>query len=138
MSTSLESPLPSHYRSKQEFLAFLPPWRRLLSRLNWHPTIDKKVEQYRLEQRAIDFEQRELDRENRLQQLRSETEQMKKEEQQREIAHEQRMLQLRKEDERLAELDRRMSELDAKIAALWPSSTSSSPQAPPPERDSPT
>ena len=104
-STSQEGFLPSHYRSKQEFLASLPPWRRLLSNLNWHPTIDKKVERYAIEQRLL--------------LLRKEDE------------------QLRKEDERLAELDRRMSELDAKIAALWPSSTSSSPQAPPPERDSP-
>ena len=113
MSTSLESPLPSHYRSKQEFLAFLPPWRRLLSRLNWHPTIDKKVEQYRLEQRAIEFEQRR-------------------------IAHEQRMQQLAKEDERLEKEDALLAELDAKIAALWPSSTSNSHPTPPPERDSPT
>ena len=138
MSTSLESPLPSHYRSKQEFLAYLPPWRRLLSRLNWHPTIDKKVEQYRLEQRAIDFEQRELDRENRLQQLRSETEQMKKEEQQREIAHEQRMQQIASETEQLRKENEREAELNAKIAALWPSSTSNSHPTPPPERDSPT
>jgi len=138
MSTSLESPLPSHYRSKQEFLAYLPPWRRLLSRLNWHPTIDKKVEQYRLEQRAIDFEQRELDRENRLQQLRSETEQMKKEEQQREIAHEQRMQQITSETEQLRKENEREAELNAKIAALWPSSTTSFHQTPPPERDSPT
>jgi chromosome segregation ATPase len=99
--------------------------------LNWHP--------------VVEYEIREIERERWLQQLRIE-------ELQREIAHEQRMQQLakederlekederlRKEDERLAELDRRMSELDAKIAALWPSSTSSSPQAPPPERDSPT
>ena len=113
MSTSLESPLPSHYRSKQEFLAFLPPWRRLLSRLNWHPTIDKKVEQYRLEQRAIDFEQRRIAHEQRMQQIASETE------------------QLRKENALLAELN-------AKIAALWPSSTSNSHPTPPPERDSPT
>ena len=106
MSISLESPLPSHYRSKQEFLASLPPWRRLLQRLNWHPTIDKKVEQYRLEQRAIVFEQRR-------------------------IAHEQRMKQLENE---IARED----ELNARIAALWPSSSTSSAQAPPPERDSPT
>ena len=111
MSTSLESPLPSHYRSKQEFLASLPPWRRLLSKLNWHPTIDKKVEQYRLEQRAIDFEQRR-------------------------IAHEQRMQQLAKEDERLEKEDALLAELDAKIAALWPSSTSNSHPTPPPENDS--
>ena len=43
-------PLPSIYRSKQEFLASLPPWRRLLQKLNWHPTIDKKVQRYALEQ----------------------------------------------------------------------------------------
>ena len=56
---------------------------------------------------------------------------MQKEEMQREIAHEQRMQQLRKENAREAELD-------AKIAALWPSSTTSSHQTPPPEGDSPT
>jgi hypothetical protein len=50
MSISLE-PLPSIYRSKQEFLASLPPWRRLLQKLNWHPTIDVDVERYEIEQR---------------------------------------------------------------------------------------
>ncbi|MCX5949351.1 MAG: hypothetical protein NTY67_14660 [Cyanobacteria bacterium] len=92
MSTSPEGFLPSHYRSKQEFLASLPPWRRLLSNLNWHPTIDKKVERYAIEQRLLQLEN--------------------------EIACE--------------------KELNAKIAALWPSSTTSSHQTPPPERDSPT
>jgi hypothetical protein len=51
-STSWE-PLPSIYRSKQEFLASLPRWRRLLQMLNWHPTIDKKVQRYALEQRIL-------------------------------------------------------------------------------------
>ena len=131
MSTSLDSPLPSSYRSRQDFLASLPPWRRLLSKLNWHPTVDLKVQQYELEKR--------------LQQLRSVGEQMKREEMQREIAHEQKMQQLaseteqlRSEEQQLAKEDERLAELDAKIAALWPSSTSSSAQAPPPERDSPT
>ena len=55
MSTSWE-PLPSIYRSKQEFLASLPPWRRLLQKLNWHPTIDKKVRRYALEQRILQEE----------------------------------------------------------------------------------
>jgi hypothetical protein len=64
MSQSWE-PLPSTYRSKQEFLASLPPWRRLLQKLNWHPTIDKKVQRYALEQN--------------IEQLRSETAQLKKE-----------------------------------------------------------
>ena len=49
MSTSWE-PLPSTYRSKQEFLASLPPWRRLLQKLNWHPTLDVDVERYEIEQ----------------------------------------------------------------------------------------
>ena len=127
MSTSLESPLPSHYRSKQEFLAYLPPWRRLLSRLNWHPTIDNKVEQYRLEQRAIDFEQRRIAHKQRMQQLANEIAQIANETEQIASNTE----QLRKENAREAELN-------AKIAALWPSSTSSSHQTPPPERDSPT
>ena len=56
MSTSWE-PLPSIYRSKQEFLASLPPWRRLLQKLNWHPTIDKKVRRYELQQRMLRLEQ---------------------------------------------------------------------------------
>ena len=55
MSTSWE-PLPSTYRSKQEFLASLPPWRRLLQKLNWHPTIDTIVRQYELEQRMLQDE----------------------------------------------------------------------------------
>ncbi len=52
MSTSWE-PLPSTYRSKQEFLASLPPWRRLLQKLNWHPTVELKVQRYELEQRKL-------------------------------------------------------------------------------------
>ena len=55
MLTSWE-PLPSIYRSKQEFLASLPPWRRLLQKLNWHPTIDTSVRQYELEQRMLQDE----------------------------------------------------------------------------------
>jgi fibronectin type 3 domain-containing protein len=49
MSTSWE-PLPSIYRSKQEFLASLPPWRLLLQKLNWRPTVDLKVQRYAIEQ----------------------------------------------------------------------------------------
>ena len=52
MSSSCE-PLPSIYRSKQAFLASLPPWRRLLQKLNWRPTIDGRVRQYAIEQRLL-------------------------------------------------------------------------------------
>ena len=72
MSLSPDSPLPSHYRSKQEFLASLSPWRRQLANLNWHPTVDMKVQSYALEQQAIE-------REHRMKQLRKETEQLRKE-----------------------------------------------------------
>jgi len=65
-------PLPSIYRSKQEFLASLPRWRRLLQKLNWHPTIDKKVQRYALKQRI-------LQEEKAIEQIKSETEQLKKE-----------------------------------------------------------
>ena len=120
MSISLESPLPSHYRSKQAFLASLPPWRRLLANLNWHPTIDKKVEQYRLAQRAIEFEQRRIAHEQRMQQLENE------------------IAQLRSETAQLRNENAREAELNARIAALWSSSTSSSTQDSPPASDSPT
>ena len=83
MSTSWE-PLPSIYRSKQEFLASLPPWRWLLQRLNWHPTIDKKVQRYALEQRLL--------------RMRKEDELLRKEDE-----------RMRKLDERFAELDARLN-----------------------------
>jgi hypothetical protein len=50
-SPSPEQALPSTYRSKQAFLSSLPPWRRLLARLNWHPTVELKVQRYEFEQK---------------------------------------------------------------------------------------
>jgi hypothetical protein len=100
MSTSWE-PLPSTYRSKQEFLASLPPWRRLLQKLNWHPTIDTSVQQYAIEQRIL--------------QMRKEDEQMRKEDALR-----------RQEDERLRKLDERFDELSSKLSAILSSSDTSS------------
>lgn len=132
MSTSLESPLPSHYRSKQEFLASLPPWRRLLAKLNWHPTIEKKVASYASEQRAkqlrletekikLDTEKIKIDTEKiklEIEQIRNETE------------------QLRSENERLRREDEQLAELDARIAALWPSSSANATPLPPIESSS--
>ena len=71
MSLSPDSPLPSHYRSKQEFLASLSPWRRQLANLNWHPTVDMKVQSYALEQST-----KQLRKENA--QIMNETELIKK------------------------------------------------------------
>jgi hypothetical protein len=38
--------------SKSEFLSSLPPWRRLLAKLNWHPTIDARIRVLESERRA--------------------------------------------------------------------------------------
>ena len=132
MSTSLESPLPSHYRSKQEFLASLPPWRRLLAKLNWHPTIEKKVASYASEQRAkqlrLETEKIKLDTEK----IKLDTEKIKIEiEQIRNEAE-----QLRSENERLRREDEQLAELDARIAALWPSSSANATPLPPIESSS--
>lgn len=94
MSNSWE-PLPSIYRSKQEFLASLPPWRRLLQTLNWRPVVDLKVRRYALEQRI-------LQEEKAIEQLKNEN------------------AQLKKENARLAELD---SKLDALLSSSGTSST---------------
>ena len=105
MSTSWET-LPSIYRSKQEFLASLPPWRRLLQKLNWRPTVDLKVQRYALEQRLL--------------QMQKEDELLRKEDE-----------RMRKEDERLRKLDERFAELDARLNAIVSSSSiSSNPQPP--------
>ncbi|MEA5443269.1 hypothetical protein [Cyanobium gracile] len=38
--------------SKSEFLASLPPWRRWLAKLNWHPTIDAQIREHESEKRT--------------------------------------------------------------------------------------
>ena len=101
MSLSPDSPLPSHYRSKQEFLASLSPWRRQLANLNWHPTVDMKVQSYALEQST--------------KQLRKETEQLKKDN-----------AQIMNETEQLKKENARLSELDAKLNAILSNSGTSS------------
>jgi hypothetical protein len=42
MSISSDS-CSSRSISKSEFLSSLPPWRRWLARLNWHPTVDAQI-----------------------------------------------------------------------------------------------
>ena len=64
MSTSFGAQ-PSSSISKSEFLSSLPPWRRWLSRLNWHPVVEYEI-------REIEFERREIEHEKRMKQLESE------------------------------------------------------------------
>ena len=119
MSTSWE-PLPSIYRSKQDYLASLPPWRRLLQKLNWHPTIETKVRRYAIEQRLL-----QMQKEDEL--LRKEDERLRKEDERRREEDERR----RKEDERLRKLDERFAELDARLDAIVSSSSTNSIPPPP-------
>ncbi len=52
MSTCQES-VPLKYRSSSDYLASLPPWRRLLARLNWHPVREIEIETERLRARKL-------------------------------------------------------------------------------------
>ena len=105
ISTSSDSPI-SLSMSRSDYLSTLPPWRRLLARLNWHPVyeIEQETERLRIEgrQSEIEYEQHEqqLDRE-----------------------HDRDIEQLKKENKRLADIESRM-------LALLRSADSSS-QAPP-------
>ena len=44
--------------SKSEFLSSLPPWRRWLARLNWHPTVDAQIREQEWKRRAQESERR--------------------------------------------------------------------------------
>ena len=119
MSTSLES-VPLKYRSSSDYLASLPPWRRLLARLNWHPVREIEIETWR-----VRSEKERLRSEK--QRLRSETEQIKRE---TELIRKE-TEQMRKENERLRQERLRSKRLDAQIEALFCSDGScSSPTTP--------
>jgi uncharacterized coiled-coil protein SlyX len=110
MSTSLDVQ-PSGSISKSEYLSSLPRWRRWLSKFNWHPVVEIEIRAIEREKRMQELEQRSIVREKRVQQIESDISQIESE---------------------ISRLD----ELNAKIAALWPSSNSSSAPTTPPEGDS--
>ncbi len=114
MSTSLES-VPLKYRSSSDYLASLPPWRRLLAKLNWHPVREIEIETWR-----VRIEKERLRRES--EQIRNETEQIRKEAEQIRKETE----QMRKENERLRQERLRWKQLDAQIEALFCSDASCS------------
>jgi hypothetical protein len=68
MSTSSEFS-SSRSISKSEFLSSLPPWRRFLAKLNWHPTIDAQI-------RALESERRTKLIENDIARLQKENERL--------------------------------------------------------------
>ena len=116
MSTS-PSPDPLHSISKSEYYSSLPWFRRLLAMLNWRPVVDYELREIEFNRREIAYKQRETEFERRR------------------IAYEQRMKQLNEEENAFNE---RMQSLDAKLAALWPSSSSSTMPPQPPDNDSVT
>jgi hypothetical protein len=71
MSTS---PPTAAYKliSKSEFLSSLPPWRRFLAKLNWHPTVDAQLS-------AIESSRESERLRNETERLKSETEQLRSE-----------------------------------------------------------
>jgi hypothetical protein len=71
MSISSDS-YASRSISRSEFLSSVPPWRRWLARLNWHPTVDAQI-------RALESERREQESERRTKLLENEIERLENE-----------------------------------------------------------
>lgn len=65
-------PSSSRSISKSEFLSSLPPWRRFLAKLNWHPTIDARI-------RELEYEKLEQESERRTKLIESDIERLEKE-----------------------------------------------------------
>ena len=64
MSISSDSST-SELISKSEFLSSLPPWRRWLARLNWHPTVDAQIRVLASEKREKEWQRRAQESERR-------------------------------------------------------------------------
>lgn len=114
MSTSLES-VPLKYRSNSDYLASLPPWRRLLAKLNWHPVRGTEIETWRskIETERLRIETEQIRRETEqirreAEQIRSETAQLRSE-----------RAQLRRDGEQEEQEWNRLRQIDAQIEALF-------------------
>jgi hypothetical protein len=57
MSISSDS-YASRSINRSEFLSSLPPWRRWLARLNWHPTVDAQIRMLESKTREKESEKR--------------------------------------------------------------------------------
>ena len=87
--------------SRPEYLSTLPPWRRLLARLNWHPVyeIEQETERLRIENKQFEIENRQFEIETR----------------QREIEGKQREKQLDREIELLKESNARIARFEREL-----------------------
>jgi septal ring factor EnvC (AmiA/AmiB activator) len=106
MTTASSSEI-SRPMSRSEWVSTLPPWRRLLATLNWHPVYDIEQETEQLRIRSLASEKRIQESEKRVKQIEKETEQIENETLQieSEIEH------LKKDNARLAVLNSRMDAL---------------------------
>ena len=104
MSISSDSS-SSRLISKSEFLSSLPPWRRLLAKLNWHPTIDAQIRVLESERRENVFKKREQESERRTQLIENDIERLQKE-------------------------NKRLADIESRLDALLLSADSSSPAPP--------
>jgi DNA-binding transcriptional regulator GbsR (MarR family) len=91
--------------SKSEFLSSLPPWRRLLAKLNWHPTIDAQIRVLESERRENVLKKREQESERRTQLIENDIERLQKE-------------------------NKRLADIESRLDALLLSADSSSPAPP--------
>ncbi len=104
MSTSSDSS-SSRLISKSEFLSSLPPWRRLLAKLNWHPTIDARIRVLESERRENVFKKQEQESERRTQLIENDIERLQKE-------------------------NKRLADIESRLDALLLNADSSSPAPP--------
>jgi len=126
--------------SKSEFLSSLPPWRRFLAKLNWHPTIDAQIraiesrqESERLRNETTLLKNESVLVKNETEQVKNETEQVKNETEQLRKETEQlrnETEQVRKETELLRIENARLAKLESKLDLLFLNADSSS-QIPP-------
>ena len=104
MSISSESS-SSRLISNSEFLSSLPPWRRLLAKLNWHPTIDAQIRVLESERRENVLKKREQESERRTQLIENDIERLQKE-------------------------NKRLADIESRLDALLLNADSSSPAPP--------
>ena len=115
--------------SKSEFLSSLPPWRRFLAKLNWHPTVDAQLSaiEARIESERLRNETAQLRSES--EQVKSETEQVKSETERVKSETERvksETEQLRRETEQIKIENARLAKLESKLDLLLRNADSSS------------
>ncbi|MFN7899998.1 MAG: hypothetical protein ACK5N0_10105, partial [Synechococcaceae cyanobacterium] len=107
-------------------LSSLPPWRRFLAKLNWHPTIDAQI-------RILEFERREQEserREKELERYEQELERYEQELERREQESERRTKLIENDIARLQKENEHLAAIESKLDALLLSADSSSPIPP--------